>query len=51
MCILIFRSGKLVLTGAKGRKEVDTAFEKVVPLLKIFKKVSIEEQYLMDIAR
>ncbi|CAD5121289.1 DgyrCDS9818 [Dimorphilus gyrociliatus] len=36
--LLIFVSGKVVLTGAKVRKEIDDAFENIYPILKNFKK-------------
>ena len=38
ICLLIFASGKIVLTGAKTRKEIDDAFETMRPALKKFKK-------------
>jgi TATA-box binding protein (TBP) (component of TFIID and TFIIIB) len=38
ICLLIFASGKIVLTGAKNRKDIDTAFNKIQPELKIFIK-------------
>jgi len=36
--LLIFVSGKVVLTGAKVRSEIDTAFTRIYPILKQFKK-------------
>merc|ERR1712137_566035 len=36
--LLIFVSGKVVLTGAKHRKEIDDAFQQIFPILKSFKK-------------
>lgn len=36
--LLIFVSGKVVITGAKLRKEINEAFEKIYPILKNFKK-------------
>ena len=37
--LLIFVSGKVVLTGAKDRESIYTAFEKIYPLLLQFKKI------------
>lgn len=36
--LLIFVSGKVVITGAKLRSEINEAFEKIYPILKNFKK-------------
>lgn len=36
--LLIFVSGKVVLTGAKVREEIYDAFESIYPILKSFKK-------------
>ena len=36
--LLIFVSGKVVLTGAKVRTEIYEAFENIYPILKNFKK-------------
>ncbi|XP_006144935.2 TATA box-binding protein-like protein 2 [Tupaia chinensis] len=36
--LLIFVSGKVVLTGAKERSEIYEAFENIYPILKVFKK-------------
>ncbi|XP_068146791.1 TATA-box-binding protein [Drosophila tropicalis] len=38
--LLIFVSGKVVLTGAKVRQEIYDAFDKIFPILKKFKKQS-----------
>ncbi|KFQ40304.1 TATA-box-binding protein, partial [Mesitornis unicolor] len=38
--LLIFVSGKVVLTGAKKRSEIYEAFENIYPILKGFKKAS-----------
>ncbi|XP_034289325.1 TATA box-binding protein-like 2 [Pantherophis guttatus] len=38
--LLIFVSGKVVLTGAKDRSEIYEAFENIYPILKGFKKVT-----------
>ncbi|KFO74620.1 TATA-box-binding protein, partial [Cuculus canorus] len=38
--LLIFVSGKVVLTGAKERSEIYEAFENIYPILKGFKKAS-----------
>ncbi|PKI34086.1 hypothetical protein CRG98_045543 [Punica granatum] len=37
--LLIFVSGKIVLTGAKVRDEIYTAFENIYPVLREFRKV------------
>lgn len=37
--LLIFVSGKVVLTGAKSRKEIYTAFEAIYPVLNEFRKM------------
>ena len=42
--ILIFVSGKLVLTGAKKKLDIETAFQKIYPLLEESKKKAIEQQ-------
>ena len=36
--LLIFVSGKVVLTGAKVRREIHEAFERIYPILKGFRK-------------
>lgn len=36
--LLIFVSGKVVLTGAKVRSEIDEAFQQILPILKSFRK-------------
>ena len=38
--LLIFVSGKVVLTGAKKRSEIYTAFENIYPVLQEYKKGS-----------
>lgn len=43
ICLLIFASGKIVLTGAKTRGEIDTAFELIQPTLKQFRKPDLGE--------
>ena len=43
VCLLIFASGKIVLTGAKSRKHLDIAYEKIKPVLSNFKKRSIKK--------
>ena len=40
--LLVFVSGKVVLTGAKTREEIYEAFQNLYPILKIFKK-SVEK--------
>ena len=42
--LLIFVSGKLVLTGAKKKKDIETAFQKIYPVLIAAKKKRIEQQ-------
>ncbi|KAG6399487.1 hypothetical protein SASPL_140968 [Salvia splendens] len=37
--LLIFISGKIVLTGAEVKDETDTAFENIYPVLTEFQKV------------
>mmetsp|Transcript_34317 Transcript_34317/g.41464 ORF Transcript_34317/g.41464 Transcript_34317/m.41464 type:complete len:246 (+) Transcript_34317:232-969(+) len=37
--LLIFVSGKIVLTGAKERSQIYAAFENIYPVLKVFRKV------------
>jgi transcription initiation factor TFIID TATA-box-binding protein len=41
--ILIFVSGKLVLTGAKAKLDIDNAFYKILPILREAKKVQLVE--------
>lgn len=38
VALLIFVSGKLVLTGARHREDIDKAFDKIYPVLKKFEK-------------
>ncbi|CAF0736165.1 unnamed protein product [Rotaria sordida] len=38
--LLIFNSGKVVLTGAKERREIHEAFERIYPILKTFRRAS-----------
>ncbi|CBY22066.1 unnamed protein product [Oikopleura dioica] len=38
LVLLIFVSGKVVLTGAKQRKEIDDAFNNIYPILRKFRK-------------
>lgn len=44
ICLLIFASGKIVLTGAKNREEIDYAFRMIQPTLRQFKKTDLHEQ-------
>jgi len=44
ICLLIFASGKIVLTGAKTRKAIDDAFEKMRPMLKKYVKKNLREE-------
>ena len=39
ICLLIFKSGKLVFVGAKQRKDIYSSFEKIYPLLKQYKNI------------
>ena len=39
ICLLIFKSGKLVFVGAKQRNDIYSAFEKIFPLLKQYKNI------------
>ena len=41
ICLLIFASGKIVLTGAKTRQNIDEAFSKIQLILKEFIKQDI----------
>lgn len=41
--LLIFVSGKLVLTGAKKKEDIERAFNKIYPFLVQAKKKSIEQ--------
>lgn len=36
--LLIFASGKIVLTGAKNKQDIFTAFDNIYPVLKKFKR-------------
>lgn len=38
ICLLIFASGKIVLTGAKTRHDIDYAFSQIQPTLRQFRK-------------
>jgi transcription initiation factor TFIID TATA-box-binding protein len=40
--LLIFVSGKVVLTGAKVRQEIYDAYDNIYPILKSFKKINIK---------
>jgi len=42
--LLIFVSGKIVLTGAKERKEIYDAFQKILPVLRKHKKKALNER-------
>jgi TATA-box binding protein (TBP) (component of TFIID and TFIIIB) len=39
--LLIFASGKIVLTGAKKREDIDLAFTTITTLLGKYKKVKV----------
>ena len=36
--ILVFVSGKIVITGAKSRSDIETAYDKILPVLREFRK-------------
>lgn len=38
LVLLIFASGKIVLTGAKKREEINTAYQTILPYLRKHKK-------------
>ncbi|CAI6009638.1 unnamed protein product [Closterium sp. NIES-65] len=40
--LLIFVSGKIVLTGAKVRDEIYQAFENIYPVLNLYRKIQAE---------
>jgi len=44
--LLIFVSGKVVLTGAKVKEEINTAFNNIYPILKSFKKVENKQSIM-----
>ena len=44
MCLLIFTSGKIVVTGAKTREFIEDAFKKMRGVLKEFRKVDLRDQ-------
>ena len=43
ICLLIFESGKIVLTGAKTREAIDAAFTTIQPLLRKFEKINLRD--------
>jgi len=44
VCLLIFSSGKIVITGAKNKEDIDKAFKKIQPTLHAYRKIGpIEE--------
>lgn len=43
--LLIFVSGKLVLTGAKTKEDIDNGFKNIYPVLKECKKTVQSHQY------
>lgn len=43
--LLIFVSGKLVLTGAKKKTDIDQAYNNIYPILKDAEKKTIESTY------
>ena len=44
ICLLIFASGKIVLTGAKTRHEIDRAFTLIQPTLRQYKKTDLRDE-------
>jgi transcription initiation factor TFIID TATA-box-binding protein len=42
--LLIFASGKIVLTGAKTREDIETAFDNIYKVLKLFHKKTPKPQ-------
>ncbi|KAL3090189.1 hypothetical protein niasHS_006641 [Heterodera schachtii] len=46
--LLIFVSGKVVITGAKFKKDIDEAFSQIYPILKGFKKSKAENGQLFE---
>lgn len=42
--LLIFASGKIVLTGAKNKQDIYNAFDNIYPVLKKFKKKTAKPQ-------
>ena len=46
--LLIFVSGKLVLTGAKKKSDIDQAFSNIYPILKDAEKKTIDSTYQND---
>ena len=44
VCLLIFSSGKIVLTGAKQRSDIDKAFKEIIPTLKKFVKTEFKDR-------
>ena len=40
--LLIFVSGKVVITGARSRENIDEAFDKIYPMLESAKKKKLE---------
>lgn len=46
MCLLIFASGKIVVTGAKTRQDIDDAFRNMQPKLKSFIKRDLRNEPL-----
>ena len=44
VCLLIFASGKIVLTGAKTREDINKAFKEIQPLLRQHVKKDLREE-------
>lgn len=44
VCLLIFSSGKIVLTGAKERSHIDIAFKEIIPTLQKFVKKGYKDR-------
>jgi|TARA_B110001450_G_scaffold216448_1_gene210042 transcription initiation factor TFIID TATA-box-binding protein len=47
MCLLIFTSGKIVVTGAKTREFIEDAFKKMKAVLREFRKTDLRDQMPM----
>ena len=41
ICLLIFASGKIVLTGAKSRQDIEQAFSRIQPTLRVYQKKDV----------
>ena len=48
ICLLIFASGKIVLTGAKSRQDIEQAFRKIQPTLRYYQKRDVRSTAAMN---